>query len=558
MLETLIKVLHTVSSRLANTQNEEKVYQIMYEGISAILPDIYFIITKIHPGESSFTITHMYGFEKYMDEIKILVGKDPLKRSYSINELSDNQLEIFENGRLHKFSNGLNGIENEKLSKTICKTIERLLNISGVYAIGLSLNKQYFGSANLLTKKSNKPVAKLNKKHQFAIESIAFQVSFAIKKIRDLEELENKEKELVVTQSHYTQLVNQLNDVVWKANGDGTGLVDMGNTFSKVYGYASAAFESNPNLGIDIVHREDKKIMLDALTELYENGNAVAEYRIVKPNGSVVWLNDRRSVVYDQYRNPVQMGGLATDITEKKKIEASLREKEQALQTLNQEKDKFLSIVAHDLKSPFNGMLGFFDLLAKEYHTFDDDERLRIIRSSLEAAQKAYGLLSDLLEWASFQHRKILHKVPVDLHYVMDEVIELNMNSIINKQLTIKNNIQLKEKIPLDLNSLHTLCRNIFSNAIKFTPKDGTIEVNVRKVENGIELSFKDSGIGMSNEMIRDAFRLDKSISRSGTGNEQGTGLGLIICKGIADNNKWEMNFESEPEKGTTVSVLLN
>ncbi len=246
------------------------------------------------------------------------------------------------------------------------------------------------------------------------------------------------------------------------------------------------------------------------------------------------------------------------DITDNKVMELQLKQSESKLSKLNIEKDKLFSIIAHDLRSPFNGMLGLLEILANEYHDYSDVQRLKIIQSSYYSAQKAFNLLSDLLEWARLQNEHFeIKKESLNLKESINENIELFKKNASEKEITIRNNINPSIYITVDRNSIYSVVRNLLNNAIKFTENGGFIEFEVKQSNNDIELSIRDNGVGMSQDTINKLFRIDENITMPGTNNEKGTGLGLTICNDLVTKNNWKMNIESQLGKGTTFKILI-
>lgn len=197
-MSNLIAVLHGVSSKLNEIENESQIYEILNDGIKQILPDSYFIITKLQPDDMNFRIIQSFGFDKYFTAIKALIGKDPFQMDFPFSDLTETMQEEFESRKLYHASGGIYEIANGRVNKTICKTIEKIIDISEVYAISFCIGEKYFGGSTLLIPKTNLESGKLNKECILTIESLASIASFAINKLRDLEILSQKEIELKV------------------------------------------------------------------------------------------------------------------------------------------------------------------------------------------------------------------------------------------------------------------------------------------------------------------------------------------------------------------------
>lgn len=323
-MSKLIEIINRISGQLIKIDEELQIYQIMNDGIREIIPEVYFLITKLQPDDMNFRITHSFGFDKFINPIQVLLGKNPFEMDFPFSDLDDTKQKAFESGKLFHFEDGLYDLVNGKINKTICKTIERILGISQIYAISFSVEKKHFGSASFFIPKETIESGLIGEETKLAIETIAFQASQAIDGLRHIHALREKNNDLIITQSRFTQLVNLMNDIVWKANGDGTEIIDLNNSFEKYYGFPASDFSKNPNLWFEVIHPEDKEIAQQASQNLFSKGKAECEYRIIRPDGKIIWLHDRKSVVFDSEGNPVQMGGVATDITEKKVLEEQL------------------------------------------------------------------------------------------------------------------------------------------------------------------------------------------------------------------------------------------
>ena len=153
---------------------------------------------------------------------------------------------------------------------------------------------------------------------------------------QDITERKQAENQLRESNERFTRLVSQLNDVIWYANADGSAVLDVNQAFEKIYGISAKAYSANPNLWIEVVHPDDRKIAQASLEELYKNGRAEAEYRIIRPDGTVRWLLDRKSLLYDETGKPLQIGGIATDITKQKKAEEEIQRQLQHLRALRE------------------------------------------------------------------------------------------------------------------------------------------------------------------------------------------------------------------------------
>lgn len=243
------------------------------------------------------------------------------------------------------------------------------------------------------------------------------------------------------------------------------------------------------------------------------------------------------------------------ELTKKNEIISIQKDKlEEAIAT----KDKFFTIISHDLRSPFNNILGFSDLLHKEYHNFNDSEIIDFLKRIHESSQSAYNLLDNLLIWARTQVGELtLQKETVNLKELVENSIAPYQLNATNKKIDIEVNIPLDVTISIDINTSVTIIGNLVNNAIKFTPEDGQISINFDSNNDYIELHVIDTGVGMTQEILNKLFNPDEIISTIGTKDEKGTGLGLMLCHEFVKKNGGNISVKSEVGKGSEFIISL-
>lgn len=229
-----------------------------------------------------------------------------------------------------------------------------------------------------------------------------------------------------------------------------------------------------------------------------------------------------------------------------------LDKQKQELEELNATKDKFFTIIAHDLKNPFNTVIGLSELLMERFETYDQNKIKEFISQINKFTNNAYELLEDLLQWAKSQTGRIeVQEEKVDLYTLVSDNIEFLTEKAKEKNIDIKSEVHVNTYARIDKNMISTVLRNLISNAIKFTSNDG--EINIKCDINGefINVCVIDSGIGIPNENLDKLFRIDKNISTQGTNDESGTGLGLIISKEFVESNGGTIHAESKEGEGS-------
>lgn len=249
------------------------------------------------------------------------------------------------------------------------------------------------------------------------------------------------------------------------------------------------------------------------------------------------------------------------DITKEKNLQNEIKEREQKLEELIATKNKFFTIISRDLKNPFSTISGFAHLLLDNYSGFTDEERDSFLRLILHTSENTYKLLENLLLWSKVQVGSMeckLEKVYIP-DIINDTITQL-------RSMADKNNIKFEVvsnnnlAVNVDRFMISTVMHNLLTNAIKFTPKNGLIKVKVEEIDKKIQVSVMDNGVGIESEKISKLFETNNIYSMQGTEQEEGSGLGLILCKEFIDLHKGEIWVESEVGKGSTFrfSIPIN
>ena len=249
---------------------------------------------------------------------------------------------------------------------------------------------------------------------------------------------------------------------------------------------------------------------------------------------------------------------LVMNITEEKAIRSELAENEAKLRELNATKDKFFSLIAHDLRNPLGFFASIVEVLCNRIDELDKDSIKAIAHDINTSSKSLSNLLDNLLQWAKSQTGRIhVDPVLIELHELLAGGAFIYRNKINDKELEIVNNVSPALKIMGDFNMVYTIFRNLISNAIKFTQVGGKIVFSSVENEDSITISVADNGIGMKQEDIDKLFKIEHHHTTIGTLNEKGTGLGLILCKEFVEKHDGRIEVMSKPGKGTVFSVTL-
>jgi signal transduction histidine kinase len=239
-------------------------------------------------------------------------------------------------------------------------------------------------------------------------------------------------------------------------------------------------------------------------------------------------------------------------------LEETVAIKTAELKELNASKDKFFSIIAHDLKNPFNTLIGFSEMMKESVRLNDPTTFYEYAAMINSSAVQTYRLLENLLEWASAQRGK-LEFVPIEVNLyelVKDEFV-MAEEMANGKNIELICHIDDSMMVTADKNMLRTILRNLVSNAIKFTHRNGKVEVTARNIHENAEVIVSDTGIGMSDDTISKLFKLDANLLTRGTDNEKGTGLGLFLCKEFVERHGGKIRVVSEVGKGSIFHIIL-
>ena len=268
------------------------------------------------------------------------------------------------------------------------------------------------------------------------------------------------------------------------------------------------------------------------------------------PNGEVfgtVCVHDSKENHYSELHQEL-MANL------KKHIEADLEllVSRQRCKELNATKDKFFSIIGHDLKTPFNSLLGMSDLLNRNAGKYSPEKIRHFAQQMYKSAQNAYDLLDNLLEWARLQRRELKpdleEVIPVE---IIDEVKELTEPLAHSKDINLKRAPESNDPVLADKEMLNTILRNLVTNSLKYTNPPGTVVISTQRLENHLQFTISDTGIGIPPEYLDRLFETDGNLSKSDKGGEKGTGLGLILCKEFVEKLGGKIWVESEFGKGS-------
>jgi PAS domain S-box-containing protein len=294
-----------------------------------------------------------------------------------------------------------------------------------------------------------------------------------------------------------------------------------------------------------------------ATKKLGDNTVKISEMKLKYPDRSIHNLLYYKANIISK-KDRIGLVGVFTDITSIRSAEEALRDSEQKLRIANRTKDRFFSLIAHDLKNPFHSIMGLTHLLKANFKEIADDDRMSIVENIHSATETTYQLLLNLLDWARLQEGKIKLKTEnFKLAEVVKESINLSKPKIKEKSLYLSSDINQELEVIADKNMVRTITRNLLSNSIKFTEPAGNIHIAARRLFKYVEISVTDSGIGINEDDQKVLFQVDKRSIEDSLETQQGTGLGLVLCKEFVEMNQGKIWAESRVGEGSVFYFTL-
>lgn len=300
------------------------------------------------------------------------------------------------------------------------------------------------------------------------------------------------------------------------------------------------------------VHPDDFDFCLNTYVTAFDKREPfLMVYRLKNKHGEYRWINDYGRPFYDLDNTFLGYIGSCYDITENKKNEIKLEE-------LNATKDKFFSIIAHDLRGPFYNILGFAELLVKKSENYTPEKIETMAKHLYLSANNTKDLLENLLDWSSSQSDRMpFNPKAVKLNDEVGKAIKSIDALVTQKNIRIEYSIDENIVLLADENMFRTILRNLISNAIKYSEHGQTIRIAAEKNTKHVEIKVSDQGIGMDEKAREKIFDLTKKHSTAGTAGEKGTGIGLIICKEFIERHNGTIWVESKLGKGSTFRFTL-
>jgi PAS domain S-box-containing protein len=378
------------------------------------------------------------------------------------------------------------------------------------------------------------------------------KLDFILGVSRNITERKKFEKRLRESERFLTQVIKNAPLPVLLADYETSRVISYNDKFVELFGYT---IEDTPDIQSWWPKAYPHPVYREEVRKMYES-QVIAN--LVDLSETIVvdaWVTAKSGDTYYCEFRGIRIDAVIvffiTDLTERKKRENEIKE-------LSRQKDKLLSVIAHDLKNPFHHILGYTEVLRDEFDALDESEKKRIITLLGKAAGGTYDLLTHLLDWGRMQmNRMKFEPVEINLENLINS-IKSGMQDIYSKKgIKISAVFEKPVYVRADSYMVNAIFRNLISNAIKFSFSEGEIFITAAPEENLIAVSVKDSGTGIRHEDLAKLFSLDEQYTTTGTAGEKGTGLGLILVKEFAEKNGGSVHVKSTPGLGSIFTVKL-
>ncbi len=414
-------------------------------------------------------------------------------------------------------------------------------------SIRIESREKIFGILNLIFKDRN-----IENEEISLLLSISNDIAFSLSSFEIQEKVKLTEEALVESEKRYIQFIKTTqNAIIIHQSGK---IIFANDACLQLF----KAFNEN-----DLLNKKlsDFFLFVDESTILQKNEqrdlqNFLQEQKLIQLDGSIIDVSISSSPIVFQNVNADQL--VIKDISERIKSEEEIKRYSKELEESNASKDKFFSIISHDLRSPFQGLLGLANIVTEEFDDLTKEELKEFLANINRSSKNLFNLIDNLLQWSRLQRKKIdIELIQNNLYSDIYYNINLLKPNADSKFLSIIVDVKKDLDVYSDSNAFNSILQNLLSNAIKFTKPGGKIEISAIEKNGFIEIIISDTGVGIPEEVIPLLFRTDNQHSTQGTEKETGTGLGLVICKELVEMQGGKISVKSKKDFGSSFAFTL-
>jgi len=505
------------------------------------------IFNKYDPVKKALIVSRIEGDSVLLKTVAKIAGEKFLNVSSPVNDDTYHKILETEIG----ISNSLTEISFGAIPENIDKTLKNLTGITNFYAIAHVISGELYGTTFLAFKKNQSlPSVEILKAYAY-LTAISLRKNIA-------------EKALSLSEANLRCIADNISDVVHIFDMSLNSTYVSPSIF-KLTGETPEDFlkrsmeEKHPPESMAKIRSMFKEeTERERTSDKNKNRTKLIELELLKPDGTILMIATHLSFIRNLQGTPIGIHGVTRDITEITRVHKQLENYAQEMKAVNADKDRFVQILAHDLRNPFNVLLGISDLLVTNVDDLNKNQIHDFAKTINQTAHRTYNLLEELLLWSKTMSGKLPFK-PERLSFnneCNDVILKLKANAD-HKNISI--NISSVQDIFLnaDKNMIKTILRNLISNAIKFSKPDGIINISAQSIETHVMISVSDNGVGIKKEDLSKLWDPLKPFTSKGTDGEAGSGLGLLICKEFVEKHTGKIWVESEVEKGSDFNFTL-
>ena len=548
-----LEIISEVNSKLNYANTYDKVLEVIGEEIHELNPDSYLILSSSKiDNPNLLEIRKHYGFKKMADKAIQVLGRDPRRMVFDVNEMTEAERENYTKGKFIRIEEGAYSLLNRKFPKSICHSLERALNIESIYSMGFSHKGIPTGGVVVLLRNSKKITEKK------LVEQLVRQASIKLDQILAREELKAALGKVEKSEKRYRDLIEN--------QGEGIALTDVAEQFifvnpaaEKIFGVQKGAL-AGKSLKSFTSPEEFNKLLAET-NKRRQGIESTYETDIIRPDGEKRTLLVTATPRYNEHNEFINTFAIFRDISERKKIEEELKLAKEKAEESDRLKSAFLANMSHEIRTPMNGIMGFAQLL--KHKSISEEKKQHFINIIHSSSHYLLQLINDIIDTAKIESNQItISKVDFDLNEMLRDVDGLIRESSMLKskpevQLVLDASMDEPFYINTDDTRLKQIISNLLSNAIKFTDQ-GTVRFGYHHDQHKTMIFYvEDTGIGIPGDKLQTIW---ERFSQLETGNDrlyEGTGLGLAISKGLADMLGGKIWVESEPGIGSTFYVSL-